>query len=248
LPADADDAVRFANELEDELRALGTPARAESERAYLKSDLQFLGASVPAIRRVARTAGARYPVDEHDALVALVTALWTAGVHERRMLAVELLVMHSGCLRPEDLVLLERLLREARTWALVDSLAAQVVGPIVDAHPETVPTLDRWVGDDDFWLRRSAMLALLVPLRRGEGNPELFFSYADRLLEEKEFFILKAIGWVLRDLGRRRSGLVLEWITPRVGRVSGVTLREVLKCLQPEQAAALRSAYRQRRP
>jgi len=241
-----DRAASLATELEDELRALGTPERAESERAYLKSELRFLGASVPSIRQVAKTVGARYPAGEHDSLVALVTALWAVGVHERRMLAVELLVMGARCLGPEDLVLLERLLREAGTWALVDSLAAQVVGPIVEAHPETVPTLDSWIEDDDFWLRRSAMLALLVPLHRGEGDPDLFFSYADRLLDDKELFIRKAIGWVLRDIGRRRPELVLQWVAPRVGRLSGVTLREVLKCLPAAEAAALQEAYRQR--
>jgi len=162
------------------------------------------------------------------------------------MLAVELLTMHTGCLGPDDLELLETLLRASRTWALVDSLAAQVVGSVVEAHPETVATLDRWIADDDFWLRRSAMLALLVPLRRGAGNPDLFFSYADRLLEEKEFFIRKAIGWILRDTGRRRPELVLEWVRPRVQRLSGVTLTEVVKCLQPADAELLRQEHRRR--
>lgn len=242
---DAADAADVAAGLEDEMRALGTPERAESERAYLKSDLRFLGASVPSIRHVAKQVAHRYPVGEHDALVALVSALWDVPVHERRMLAVELLAMEVGCLGPGDLELLESLLRQSRTWALVDSLAAQVVGPIVEANPATTATLDRWVADEDFWLRRSAMLALLVPLRRGEGDPDRFFAYADRLLEEKEFFIRKAIGWILRDMGRRRPGLVLDWASPRVERMSGVTLQEVVKCLQPADAAALKEAYRQ---
>ena len=43
------------------------------------------------------------------------------------------------------------------------------------------------------------MLALLVPLRRGGGDFTRFGRYADAMLEEKEFFIRKAIGWVLRD-------------------------------------------------
>lgn len=235
----------MADELEDEMRALGTPARAEAERAYLKSELRFLGASVPSIRQVAKRIARRYPVGEHDALVALVTALWDVPVHERRMLAVELLIMQVDCLGPADLALLERLLRQSQTWALVDSLSAQVVGPIVAANPATSSTLDRWVADTDFWLRRSAMLALLLPLRRGEGDPDRFFAYADGLLEEQEFFIRKAIGWILRDMGRRRPELVLEWASPRVERMSGVTLQEVVKCLQPADAAALKEAYRQ---
>jgi len=59
--------------------------------------------------------------------------------------------------------------------------------------------------DDDFWLRRSAMLGLLRPLRAGGGDFERFARYADAMLEEKEFFVRKAIGWVLREVAKRRA-------------------------------------------
>ena len=63
---------------------------------------------------------------------------------------------------------------------------------------------------------------------------------------EREFFIRKAIGWVLRDTGRRRPDLVAAWLEPCIGRVSGVTLREAVKPLPPETAARLLAAYRAR--
>jgi len=50
------DAARVALEIEDELRGAGDPARAEREKAYLKSDLRHFGASVPAIRKIAEGA------------------------------------------------------------------------------------------------------------------------------------------------------------------------------------------------
>ena len=101
-------------------------------------------------------------------------------------------------LQPADIVLVERLLREAHTWALVDELAAVVVGGLVEHHPELGAVLDRWAVDGDLWIRRSALLALLVPLRRGDGDFARFSRYADAMLGETEFFIRKAIGWVLR--------------------------------------------------
>jgi 3-methyladenine DNA glycosylase AlkD len=98
-------------------------------------------------------------------------------------------------------------------------------------------TPGRWYSDsadDDFWIRRSALLALLSGLRRGEGDFERFSRYADAMLDEKEFFIRKAIGWVLRDTGRKRPKLVRDWLAPRLARVSGVTLREAVKPLSAE--------------
>jgi 3-methyladenine DNA glycosylase AlkD len=102
--------------------------------------------------------------------------------------------------------------------------------------------LDRWAGDPDFWIRRSALLALLVPLRRGGGDFPRFSRYAETMLEEKEFFIRKAIGWVLRDTGRKRPDLVYAWLLPRAGRTSGVTLTEAVKPLSPAQRAAVLAA------
>jgi 3-methyladenine DNA glycosylase AlkD len=234
----------IADELDTDLRAVGRPDRAVSEKAYLKSALEHYGASVPAIRSIATGFRARQPGFGHDDLVALVDALWVVPVHERRMLAVELLDLWAQLLEPADMVLLERLLRESGTWALVDGLAASVVGTLVDGHPQAADVLDRWATDDDFWIRRAALLALLVPLRRGAGDFERFSRYADRMLGEKEFFIRKAIGWVLRDTARRRPELVFEWLLPRAGRASTVTVREAVKPLSEHQRAAVLAASR----
>jgi 3-methyladenine DNA glycosylase AlkD len=62
------------------------------------------------------------------------------------------------------------------------------------------------------------------------------------MLGEKEFFIRKAIGWVLRDTAKKRPAMVYEWLLPRVGRVSGVTMREAIKPLSEGQRAALLAA------
>lgn len=240
---DAAEARTQADRIEAELRLVGTPARAAKERQYLKSDLEFLGATLPQIHATARSFLADLPALDHDDLVAVVEALWAVPIHERRMAAVDLLEMRADTLIPEDLVLVERLLLDSRTWALVDGLAASVAGTIVDRYPAAAgATLDRWAVHPDFWLRRSALLALLLPLRHGDGDFARFGRYADAMLDETEFFVRKAIGWVLRDTARRRPDLVFEWLLPRAARASGVTYREAVKPLSEEQRAALDAA------
>ena len=68
------------------------------------------------------------------------------------------------------------------------------------------------------------------------------------MIEEKEFFIRKAIGWVLREAGRRRPDEVAAWLRPRTHRASGVTMREAVKYLPPDEAERLMAAYREKRP
>jgi 3-methyladenine DNA glycosylase AlkD len=225
--------------LSAELRDAGTPERAISEKAYLKSSLEHYGASVPAVRAVAKSFARLHPDFSHDELVSLVASLWDTGVHEDRMVTVELLDLWTDRLGPEDMDLLEYLLRRSHTWASVDPLAGTVVGRLVEADPSLASVLDRWAVDPDFWIRRSALLALLMPLRRGDGDFERFARYADAMLDEREFFIRKAIGWVLCETGKRRPDLVFDWLLPRASRASGVTVREALKPLSEAQRAAI---------
>ncbi len=233
--------------IESDLRAQGTPARAASEKAYLKSDLEFTGTPVPATRAVIRSWCRARPGLTRQELVALTRALWARPVFECRMAAVELLDAKAGLLEAGDAVLVEQMLRTARTWALVDGLAEHVMGGLTERCPELTTMLDRWACADDFWLRRSAMLALLRPLRRGEGDFERFSRYADQMLDEKEFFIRKAIGWVLRETAKRRPELVAAWLAPRAHRASGVTMREAVKPLPADVRERLLAAYASRK-
>jgi 3-methyladenine DNA glycosylase AlkD len=243
-----DGAAQQATTIEERLRALGTPERAAQEQRYLKSSLKFLGATVWQIRAVVKAYVAELEPLDHDALIALVDALWTQPTHERRMAATVLLELRTGLLTTRDLPVIERLVRESRTWALVDGLAADVVGDILAADEAgTTPILDRWAADEDFWVRRTALLAWLRPLRAG-APLDRFLSYADAMLEEREFFIRKAIGWVLREVGKRRPEPVVAWLEPRTHRASGVTMREATKYLPPPERERLMLAYREGRP
>jgi 3-methyladenine DNA glycosylase AlkD len=238
------DPAELSQQIEDELRAAGTPERAAGEKAYLKSPLDFLGVTVSQIRRVVT---ARVRDLSHDELVALVEELWSGPVFDRRLAAVFVLESFPALIGPDDLPLLERLIRDSGTWALVDALAGDVMATLFVHHPEALPELDAWATDEDFWVRRSALLALRGPLR--DGAPlDQFARYADVMLDEKEFFIRKAIGWVLREVGKQRPEEVYEWLAPRTASASGVTVREAVKYLRPEQREALLAAFKEKRP
>lgn len=237
----------LARELEAALRAAAVPGRAEQEKRYLKSALLHLGASVPSLRRAAAATRRAHPDLDRARLLALVDALWSRGIHECRAACVELLELYADRLVAGDLEgVLERLLRESRTWALVDGLAASVAGPLVERFPALGRTLDRWAADGDFWIRRSALLAELLPLREGRGDFARFGRHADAMLEEKEFFVRKAIGWVLRDASRRHPDRVARWLLPRAGRASGLTLREATKRLPAARRAEILAAAARR--
>ena len=229
------DLGRAVAEIENALKRAADPGRAGNEKRYLKSKLEHLGVSVPLIRKTAREWLHRHPETRRQDFLPVVCALWADPVHEYRVCAAELLRQRTDRLEAADLQLVEGLLRQSGTWALVDNLALHVAGPLLVRFPELCRFLDRWATDDDFWIRRAALLALLMPLRRGEGQFDRFSRYADAMLEEEEFFIRKAIGWVLREVSRKDPESVFHWLSPRVTRASALTLREASKYLPEEQ-------------
>jgi 3-methyladenine DNA glycosylase AlkD len=239
------EAARF----EGHLRAAGSPQRAASSQNYLKSTREFAGTTVPDNRAIVVRWRREHPDLSGPQLMAVAGALWARPVFECQLAAVLLLADRRNLIGARDATQVEQMLRTAGTWALVDSLAADVMGSLVERFAGLHAVLDRWAGDENFWIRRSALLALLVPLRRGDpANFERFARYADAMLTEREFFIRKAIGWVLRETGKRQPQLVTDWLAPRLDRVSGVTIREAVRWLPPADRDRLLAGYSALRP
>jgi 3-methyladenine DNA glycosylase AlkD len=233
------DAAAIADAMTAGLAAQGDPERAAAQKAYLKSDLTHLGCTVPVIRKAATRTAVEFALDV-EAVLDVAEALWLEPVHERRLGAIELIRTRVSDLTLGHLPRLERILRECRGWALLDPLALSL-GDLLEG-PAGTPTLDRWAADEDFWMRRTALLAHLGPLSAGRGDFDRFARYADTMLEEKEFFVRKAIGWVLRSAGRRDPERVAAWVLPRATRMSGVTHREAVKYLLPSDVARIAAA------
>ncbi|MBF4623848.1 DNA alkylation repair protein [Clavibacter sp. VKM Ac-2872] len=157
--------------------------RADAERERLRSDLEFVGASVGAVRGTVRDLGRRRPGMTRDEAVALASELWGSRVYERRLAAVVLLQEHVDDLDNGDLTRIEGFVRDARLRALVDPLALDVIGPLVErlcgtARARADQALDRWAGEQDVWLRRAALLAPLRPIRAGGGDWDGFLRRA----------------------------------------------------------------------
>ncbi len=225
-------------------RAEGTAERAAGQKAYLKSKLAFHGVTVPFIRKTAKAFHRERRDLGRDDLLALTADLWATSYHDLRSLAIALLELYGDVLLASDMAVVEDLLRCCHTWDHVDWLSIKVAGHLASCHDRAKQVLPVWSDDESFWLRRAALLALLTPLRAGRGDFELFARLAAGMVAEKEFFIRKAIGWVLREVAKQRPELTYAFLSEHIERVSGLTLREGAKYLSAVQQEALRERYR----
>ncbi len=209
-------------------RAEGNPVSASAQRAYMKSELHFHGVSSAQMRAAARDYCAAHELDR-EALRAVVDELYATDDFDLHSAAVAILERHRKLVAAKDAAWLIELVRSSHCWAHVDWLATKIVPHALGEDPPA--RLRAWARDRDFWVRRTALLAQLGDLRAGRGDFALFCELALPMLGEREFFIRKAIGWVLREVSKKRPALVREVIAAHGAQMSGLTRREATKYL-----------------
>ena len=214
----------------DRFRLLGDEGRAAGEQAYMKTELRFHGVTAVQLRAVCAEFCKANALDARS-LRAIVDALFAMDWFDLRSMGIALLERKCALLVPGDATWLIRLVRASACWAHVDYLATSVIDPLVAAHPSLLGRLRTWVKDRDFWVRRTALLAQLRALRHGGGDFRLFAEIAAPMLDEREFFIRKAVGWVLREVSKKRPALVRDFFLEHGARASGLTFREGTKYL-----------------
>jgi hypothetical protein len=147
--------------IDEALQYEATWQRAEEHRARLGDGIEFYGCSVGAIRATLRDTARRFPELSHDEVTTLSSLLWAVPVYERRLAAVILLQSHLVVLVASDLTRLEGFLRSSILPELADTLARDVIRPLVNAlenreRSRADSVVARWGQDDDDILRRAA--------------------------------------------------------------------------------------------
>ena len=214
----------LATEIRTALRAAADPTRAPGQQAYMKSAMPFLGVRVPETRRIARTVAK----GEQDAsqLRSAARELWDAASHrEERYAAMALLALRPLRGDPDSVDVIEHMVRTGRWWDYTDELAHRLADLHDDRPAPTAAVVRRWARDDDFCIRRTAILSQLG--RGARLDPQLMADTIIPNLGDPEFFIRKAIGWALREYARVDADWVRAFADTH--RLSPLSKREALK-------------------
>jgi 3-methyladenine DNA glycosylase AlkD len=216
-------AARLADGIRAALRAEADPALAPGQQAYMKSAMPFLGVRVPRARAIARQC-AKGTTDA-AALLGAAGDLWDAASHrEERYAAMALLALRPlrGDIRLVPAI--EHMVRTGRWWDFTDELAHRLAD-LHDADAVGTAALVRgWASDEDFWVRRIAILSQLG--RRDRVDPRLLADTIEPNVADSEFFIRKAIGWALREYARVDPAWVRDYVGTHA--LSPLSRREAL--------------------
>jgi 3-methyladenine DNA glycosylase AlkD len=197
------------------LRAQADPVRAKNVARFFKcgpgeygAGDRFIGVTVPAQRAIARRFS-DLPLDEADTLLQ-------SAIHEERLTALLILVRqftrsNDERLRRRIFTLYRRRLRHIDNWDLVDSSAEHIVGGwLADKPRDPLETLAR---SPHLWSRRVAMLATFHDIKQGDHHSAV--RIATLLVHDGHDLIHKAVGWMLREVGKRAGADALRTFLER---------------------------------
>jgi 3-methyladenine DNA glycosylase AlkD len=219
-----------ASQIKKQLQQMADNAHATQLQRFFKTGPgeyghgdRFLGIRVPKLRSVAK---AHRKID-----LSHVTTLLQTNVHEHRMVALLILTYrYPKAIEAERERIYDFYLENTRwinNWDLVDVTAPHIVGAwLLERNKEPLYTL---VKSDSLWERRIAIIATFCFIRRDRFEHTL--KLADRLLADTHDLIHKAVGWMLREVGKRDQQLLEDFLALRYAQMPRTMLRYAIERL-----------------
>jgi len=207
------------------LREFGSPERAAWDKNYLKSSWQHWGVTAPQLDQAIREIVGR-PSNE---ILPLSVLLWRKPILDLKFAATRILAGKSVAPSAEIWQFVLDRMPELDGWAIADSMAS-VGSRCLTADPRRLDTVEDWVESPHLWTRR-ASLVFTLPWTKGGHSPERMLGWAAKLSTDPEWFIQKAIGWWLRQLSKRDSVRVRQFLADHGGPLKSLARREATKYL-----------------
>ena len=192
--------------------------------AYMRNKFPFLGIQTPKRKQITKKYLKKLKDTTPDWF--FVNTCWAKSEREFQYVAVEYLARLKENLIFEDVDKLKILIETKSWWDTVDGLD-RVVGAIASRDNCVNNILLKWSLDDNFWLRRVAIDHQLD--RKQKTNTELLEKIIVNNLNQKEFFINKAIGWSLREYSKTNPDWVRNFIEHHKEKMVSLSIKEASK-------------------
>lgn len=218
----------FIEALRLEFEANANPDIAKQQKAYLRDQFLFYGIKTSVRRNMQKPFLAKQYLPPKENLESLVKTLWGKPHREYHYFAQELAQKYTKKFEKKDIVLLEYMITHNSWWDTVDSIATKLVKAYFKKFPgQRDKTIEKWLSSENIWLQRTCLIFQL--LEKEQTDLKLLEHVINSLLGSKEFFINKAIGWILRDYSRTDSDWVIDFVERTA--LEPLSKREALKLI-----------------
>jgi len=221
-------AYKYYTKLDARLEALSIEENAIAMKKYMRNKSEFYGIKSAPRRAAVAEHRKEYGMIAASELEEFVHYCWDSPYRELQYSCLEIIDREK---QPsvERLQLYEWMVLHKSWWDSVDFIAPSLMGRLFSQNPEQIQeNTERYVKSGELWLQRSALIFQLK--YKTNTNLNLLFHYCERLANEKDFFIRKAIGWSLRQAGKFFPNEVIDFVDKT--ELSNLSTKEALKHLR----------------
>jgi len=196
---------------------------------YMKNRFPYLGIKTPKRKELLKDFYKENGLPEMEELKQITLDLWELPEREFQYVAIGLLRNFTKKWDEDFIDLFEQLIITKSWWDSVDGLASWMVGEHFIRFPDIRDKyIDRWMKSGNIWLQRTC---LLFQLGYKEKTDEMLMdSIIMALNGSNEFFINKAIGWILREYSKTDAQAVINFVENN--ELAPLSNREALKWLK----------------
>lgn len=228
--------MKTANSIKKKILSLSTKERARINQYFFKTGVGqygegdvFIGVTVPQIRKIAKSADSDIPLIEVQKLIK-------DKIHEVRLCAILILVelFQKAKTKKQKKTYFDFYIRYTayiNNWDLVDVSAPIIVGEYISeflVRKEESAFIEKYIKSKDLWENRIIILASFYQIKK--GNEKMTFYISERFFAHKHDLIHKAVGWMLREVGKRVSEKVLrEFLDNNILKLPRTTLRYAIE-------------------
>lgn len=206
--------------IKKELQEIGNKEKAEHLSYFFKTGRgeygegdKFIGVTVPIQREVAKR--------HIDASFEVLQDLLDSKIHEYRLTALLILVEKYKEEKAKVFNFYIKNFKNINNWDLVDLSSSKIIGDYLNDKDRTL--LYKLVSSKNMWERRIAIVSTYAFIRNNDLDDT--FKIAELLLNDKEDLMHKAVGWMLREAGKRDEKRLIDFIEENYSNIPRITLR-----------------------
>jgi 3-methyladenine DNA glycosylase AlkD len=216
-----------------QLKKNGNKAKADFSKGYLVTKGRIYGVSTPVMRRIGKEASEEKSAEE---IISLAKKLLSSEYFEEITIGLFILREHESELMEMGGFywnLLEDFIPRVDNWAVSD-YSCQLRNAVLVKNPKQISELKKWVSSDNPWKRRASLITLI---KWGKGcrvsckKKDALFLIG-HLISDRDYYVQKAVGWVLRDLSGEYPDEIFQYIRKNNEKLSSImrsTAMEKLK-------------------
>lgn len=217
------------------LEFVADPDRRETSKTMFPTSMKYLGVRTPDFRVLIKEWWIEIKDWSPEKLIQFAKELVATRIFECNQLAYELLSKNKNALRLLKLKDLEELGKNMDNWATTDCFSVMISGWAWRENQITDSDVLNWLETGNLWWRRTAVVstvALNLRSRGGTGDVKRTLMICEKVINDRENMIVKALSWALRELSKSDKQAVEIFMEKYDSQMAGLARREVYTKLE----------------